>query len=74
MTMQVARLALEEAGVEYRSRAMDIGSQMEHLEPWYIRINKFAVVPTLIHKVSAALIATEPRNRAIHDNKWMKYK
>ena len=51
MTMQVARLALEEAGVEYRSRAMDIGSQMEHLEPWYIRVNKSAVVPTLIHKV-----------------------
>lgn len=50
--MQVARLALEEEGVKYRSRAMDIGSQMEHLEPWYIRINKSAVVPTLIHKVA----------------------
>ena len=50
--MQVARLALEEEGVKYRSRAMDIGSQMEHLEPWYIRINKSAVVPTLIYKVN----------------------
>jgi len=47
---QVARLTLEEEGVEYRSRAMDIGSQMEHLEAWYIRVNKSAVVPTLIHK------------------------
>ena len=45
-------MVLEEEGVEYRSRAVDIGGQMEHLEPWYIRVNKSAVVPTLIYKVS----------------------
>ena len=48
---QVARLALAEAGVEYRSRSMDIGSGQEHLQPWYIRLNKSAVVPTLVYKV-----------------------
>ena len=68
---QVARLALEEAGVEYRSRSMDIGSQMEHLEPWYIRVNKSAVVPTLIHKVP--LLPQNPGVELyINDNKWMK--
>lgn len=42
------RLALEEAGVPYEDRQVDIGFALENFEPWYVRLNANAVVPTLV--------------------------
>ena len=47
---QLVRLVLEEEGVQYKSREVNIHSQLEQMEPWYININPSAVVPTLIYK------------------------
>ena len=47
---QLVRLVLEEEGIQYKSRAVDIHSHFEQMEPWYININPSAVVPTLIYK------------------------
>lgn len=46
---QKVRLALAEKGVRYRARTVDIGPRMENYEPWYVRLNPHAVVPTLQH-------------------------
>ncbi|MGH7964262.1 MAG: glutathione S-transferase family protein [Candidatus Binatia bacterium] len=42
-----ARLALEEKGVPWKSHDVDIGFKLEHLDPWYIKMNPRGVVPTL---------------------------
>lgn len=42
------RLALEEAGQPYEDRQVDIGFALENFEPWYVRLNANAVVPTLV--------------------------
>ncbi len=42
------RLALEEKGLPWENRQVDILRAHEQLEPWYIRLNERAVVPTLI--------------------------
>jgi len=47
---QVARLVLEEEGIEYRSRGVDIHSAMEQMEAWYLRISPAGLVPTLVYK------------------------
>jgi len=47
---QIGRLALVEAGVDWRSRHVDIHSINEHLQPWYLAISPGGCVPTLIHK------------------------
>lgn len=46
---QKARLALAEKGVAYTGRVVDIGPRMQNYEPWYVRLNPAAVVPTLVH-------------------------
>lgn len=46
---QKARLALAEKGVAYQGRIVNIGPPMENYEPWYVRMNPAAVVPTLKH-------------------------
>lgn len=46
---QKVRLALAEKGVRYSARTIDIGPRMENYEPWYVRLNPHAVVPTLQH-------------------------
>lgn len=46
---QKVRLALAEKGVDYDARLVDIGPSMENYEPWYVRLNPRAVVPTLRH-------------------------
>ena len=42
------RLALEEKGLPWENRQVDILRAHEQLEPWYIRLNERAVVPTLM--------------------------
>lgn len=46
---QHVRLALAEKGVVHQSRIVNIGPVMENYEPWYVRMNPAAVVPTLVH-------------------------
>jgi glutathione S-transferase len=46
---QKVRLALAEKGVRYEARAIDIGPRAENFQPWYVRLNPKAVVPTLVH-------------------------
>lgn len=46
---QKVRLALAEKGVPYEARVIDIGPRCENYEPWYVRLNPGAVVPTLVH-------------------------
>ena len=41
------RLGLAEMEVPYRSREVDIGFTLENFEPWYVKLNPRAVVPTL---------------------------
>lgn len=42
------RLAMEEFGVDYDDRQVDIGFALENFEPDYVRLNNKAVVPTLV--------------------------
>lgn len=46
---QHVRLALAEKGVAYEGQIVNIGPPMENYEPWYVRMNPRAVVPTLKH-------------------------
>lgn len=46
---QKVRLALAEKGVPHEARTVDIGPRAENFEPWYVRLNPMAVVPTLVH-------------------------
>ena len=46
---QLVRLTLEEQGIAYRSRAMDIHSQFEQLDSWYLQLNPAAVVPSFLY-------------------------
>lgn len=46
---QKVRLGLAEKGVVYQGRLINIGPPMENYEPWYVRMNPAAVVPTLKH-------------------------
>jgi tetrachloro-p-hydroquinone reductive dehalogenase len=41
------RLGLAEMNVPYHSREVDIGFALENFEPWYVKLNQRAVVPTL---------------------------
>ena len=42
---QMARLALEEKGVAYSRREVDIMIANEQFEPWYVELNPNSVVP-----------------------------
>lgn len=46
---QKVRLALAEKGVPHEARTIDIGPRAENFQPWYVRLNPHAVVPTLVH-------------------------
>lgn len=46
---QKVRLAMEEKGVKYENRVVDIGQPMENYKPWYMRLNPKGVVPTLVN-------------------------
>ena len=47
------RLVLEEEGVHYISRHLDIHGTMDQLEPWYLAVNPAGVVPTLLFRGNA---------------------
>ncbi|ATE63630.1 glutathione S-transferase family protein [Rhizorhabdus dicambivorans] len=42
------RLAMEELGLDYQDRQVDIGFALENFEPDYVRLNNKCVVPTLV--------------------------
>ena len=44
---------LEEEGVHYISRHLDIHGTMDQLEPWYLAVNPAGVVPTLLFRGNA---------------------
>lgn len=43
------RICLAEKGIEWESHHIDIVHTRENLEPWYVKMNPNAVVPTLDH-------------------------
>ncbi|MDX8387511.1 MAG: glutathione S-transferase family protein [Ghiorsea sp.] len=43
------RLVLEEKGLAWEGREIDIVHKQEQLEPWYLKLNPKGVVPTLSH-------------------------
>ncbi len=51
---QKVRLALAEKGVAWEGKTVNIGPEHEQLQPWYARLNKRLVVPTL--EVDGAII------------------
>jgi tetrachloro-p-hydroquinone reductive dehalogenase len=42
------RLAMNEFGLEFEDRQVDIGFALENFEPGYVRLNRKALVPTLV--------------------------
>ena len=61
----IARLALVEKGVRWRSRFVDIGRRHENYAPWYVRLNARAVVPSLEHR---GVVITDAINIALYIN------
>jgi len=55
---QIVRLVLCEKGVPGQSKKVDIGPLMEHLRPWFMRINPKGAVPVLEHN-GGAITETE---------------
>ncbi|HGG57134.1 MAG TPA: glutathione S-transferase family protein [Nannocystis exedens] len=46
---QIVYLALAEKGVEFDRHAVNIGPALENYEPWYARIHRNMVIPTIEH-------------------------
>ena len=53
---QIARLALNEAGVSWRSRTVDIHGALEQYERWYLSISPTATVPVLCSASAPPLV------------------
>ena len=53
------RLALEEKGVAWSGRIIDIMRKQEQLEPWYLKLNPKGVVPTLECRNGTTEIVTD---------------
>ena len=53
------RLALEEKGLPWSGRVIDIVQQQEQLEPWYLALNPKGVVPTLQYSNGANQVVTD---------------
>lgn len=64
---QIVRLVLCEKGVPGQSKKVDIGPLMEHLRPWFMRINPKGAVPVLEHN-GDVIIETEDIIRYIDGN------
>jgi len=45
---QKVRLCLAEKGLQWNNRHLDLRAG-EHQQPWYVKLNRRAVVPTLVH-------------------------
>ena len=52
------RLALEEKGVQWSGRIMDIVQQQEQLDPWYLELNSNGVIPTLQYDNGSTKVVT----------------
>lgn len=53
------RLAMNEFGLEFEDRQVDIGFALENFEPGYVRLNRKAVVPTLVADGDVTTNSTE---------------
>ena len=45
---QIVRLAAEEKGIKWKHYQMDIVRKNDQLEPWYVKLNPHAYVPTML--------------------------
>lgn len=52
------RLALEEKGVVWSGRVMDIVQKQEQLDPWYLELNPKGVIPTLQYSNGSTEVVT----------------
>ena len=52
------RLALEEKGLEWSGRVVDIVQKQEQLDPWYLELNSNGVIPTLQHTNGSTQVVT----------------
>ncbi len=53
------RLALEEKGLAWSGRIIDIVQKQEQLEPWYLKLNPKGVIPTLEFRHGTTEIVTD---------------
>ncbi len=53
------RLALEEKGLKWTSREVDIVHDQQQLEPDFIKLNSKGVVPTLVHSKDVDKVVTD---------------
>lgn len=56
------RLALEEKGLAWSGRVIDIVRKQEQLEPWYLKLNPKGVVPTLECRNGTTEVVTDSAN------------
>lgn len=52
------RLALEEKGVAWAGRVIDIVEKQEQLDPWYLELNSQGVIPTLQYSNGSTQVVT----------------
>ena len=53
------RLALEEKGLAWSGRVIDIMRQQEQLEPWYLKLNPNGVIPSLEYRNGTTKVLTD---------------
>lgn len=53
------RLVLEEKGLAWSGRVIDIVQQQEQLEPWYLKLNPKGVIPTLEFRNGTTKVLTD---------------
>jgi tetrachloro-p-hydroquinone reductive dehalogenase len=53
------RLALEEKGIAWSGRVIDIMRKQEQLEPWYLKLNPKGVIPTLEFRNGTTKVLTD---------------
>ena len=56
---QLVRLAAQEKGIKWREYLVDIHGALTQLEPWYIKLNPGAYVPTMV---------THPNNTGVGES------
>ncbi|NVK41034.1 MAG: glutathione S-transferase family protein [Oceanospirillaceae bacterium] len=53
------RLALEEKGIAWSGRVIDIIQEQEQLDPWYVKLNPKGVIPTLEFSNGSTKVVTD---------------
>lgn len=56
------RLALEEKGLAWSGRVIDIMREQEQLDPWYLKLNPNGVIPTLEFRNGSTKVLTDSAN------------